>query len=226
VQSAQMETIYRLAVTAEYRDQQDTRIHLKNISLISFLLANALGLSKYEAEIIRNASPLHDIGKVALADNILLKPGKLTREEFEKMKLHTTYGGKILEGAHSKILQVAHKMSLCHHEKWDGSGYPQGLKGEDIPLPARIVSVADVFDALCQFRVYKKAWATENAYNYIVNESGTSFDPRVVEAFKKIYPSIRKLYTHTAPGEPAKTQKDVSSTAAKILPRTPHVRTK
>lgn len=193
---AQLETIYRLAITAEYRDQQDTRLHLKNISIISFLLAGALGMSKRDAEIVKNASPLHDIGKVALADNILLKPGKLTPEEFEKMKEHTLYGGKILKGAKSKILQVAYKMSMYHHEKWNGKGYPKGLKGSEIPLEARIVTVADVFDALCQFRVYKSAWKTQDAYEYILEESGKSFDPRVVAAFKKIYPAIRKLYSH------------------------------
>ncbi len=193
---AQLETIYRLAVTAEYRDQQDTRSHLKNISIISYLLALAMGLSKKEADLIKNASPLHDIGKVALADNILLKPGKLTPEEFEIMKSHTLYGGRILEGAHSKVLQTAHKMSLYHHEKWNGKGYPKGLKGEEIPLEARILAIADVFDALCVFRVYKKAWPTSEAYAYILDESGLSFDPRCVEAFKKIYPSVRKLYAH------------------------------
>lgn len=191
---AQLETLYRLAITAEYRDQQDTRSHLKNISIITYLLAGALGMSKHDTEVIKNASPLHDIGKVALADNILLKPGKLTPEEFNKMKEHTIYGGKILEGAKSKILQVAYKMSLYHHEKWNGSGYPKGLKGEEIPLEARIVTVADVFDALCQFRVYKSAWRPEDAYEYILQESGKSFDPRIVAAFKKIYPTIRKLY--------------------------------
>jgi len=215
VQSAQLETIYRLAVTAEYRDQQDTRLHLKNISVISFLIANAMGLSKYEAEILRNASPLHDIGKVALADNILLKPGKLTKEEFETMKSHTIYGGKILEGAHSKILQAAYKMSLFHHEKWDGSGYPHGLKAEEIPLAARIVSVADVFDALCQFRVYKKAWSTEDSYNYILEESGKSFDPRVVAAFQKAYPAIRKLYTSPISAEPQGQQEQRNSSTNK-----------
>lgn len=194
VHVAQLETIYRLAVTAEYRDQQDTRAHLKNISIISYLLALALGMNKKEAELIKNASPLHDIGKVALADNILLKPGRLTPEEFEIMKSHTVYGGRILEGAHSKVLQVAHKMSLYHHEKWNGAGYPKGLKGEDIPLEARIITVADVFDALCVSRVYKKAWKTDDAYLYILGESGKAFDPRIVAAFKKIYSSVRKLY--------------------------------
>lgn len=198
VHVAQLETIYRLAVTAEYRDQQDTRAHLKNISIISYLLALALGMTRKEAELIKNASPLHDIGKVALADNILLKPGKLTPEEFEIMKSHTVYGGRILEGAHSKILQIAHKMSLYHHEKWNGLGYPKALQGEEIPIEARIVTVADVFDALCVFRVYKKAWKTDDAYEYILGEAGKSFDPRVVAAFKKIYPSIRKLYAPAA----------------------------
>ncbi len=196
VRVAQLETIYRLAVTAEYRDQQDTRQHLKNISIISYLLALALGMSKSEAELIKNASPLHDIGKVALADNILLKPGKLSPEEFETMKSHTIYGGRILEGAHSKVLQMAHKMSLYHHEKWNGTGYPKGLREEEIPLEARIVTVADVFDALCVFRVYKKAWRTEEALAYIVDEAGQSFDPRVVAAFQKIYPSVKRLYAH------------------------------
>lgn len=196
VHVAQLETIYRLAVTAEYRDQQDTRAHLKNISIISYLLARALGMGTKDSELIKNASPLHDIGKVALADTILLKPGKLTPEEFEIMKSHTIYGGRILEGAHSKVLKIAHKMSLYHHEKWNGKGYPKGLQGEDIPLEARIITVADVFDALCQFRVYKQAWKTEDAYEYILSESGKSFDPRIVAAFKKIYPSIRKLYAH------------------------------
>ncbi len=212
VHVAQLETIYRLAVTAEYRDQQDTRAHLKNISIISYLLALALGMSKKEADLIKNASPLHDIGKVALADNILLKPGKLTPEEFEIMKSHTVYGGRILEGAHSKILQIAHKMSLYHHEKWNGLGYPKGLKGEEIPVEARIVTVADVFDALCVFRVYKKAWKTDDAYAYILGESGKAFDPRIVAAFKKIYPSIRKLYSPAA-SYATKEERDNSSSA-------------
>lgn len=199
VHVAQLETIYRLAVTAEYRDQQDTRAHLKNISIISYLLALSLGLPKKQAELIKNASPLHDIGKVALADHILLKPGKLSPEEFEIMKSHTVYGGRILEGAHSKVLQTAHKMSLYHHEKWNGSGYPHGLKGEEIPLEARIITVADVFDALCVSRVYKKAWKTDDAYQYILDEGGKAFDPRVVAAFKRIYSSVRKLYIHPMP---------------------------
>lgn len=219
VHVAQLETIYRLAVTAEYRDQQDTRAHLKNISIISYLLALALGMSKKEAELIKNASPLHDIGKVALADNILLKPGKLTAEEFEIMKSHTVYGGRILEGAHSRVLQVAHKMSLYHHEKWNGAGYPKALKGEEIPLEARIVTVADVFDALCVHRVYKKAWKTDEAYLYILGESGKAFDPRIVAAFKKIYPSVRKLYANQTEQKSDEHQSALESTASFLRKR-------
>ena len=215
VHVAQLETIYRLAVTAEYRDQQDTRAHLKNISIISYLLALALGMNKKDSELIKNASPLHDIGKVALADNILLKPGKLTPEEFEIMKSHTVYGGRILEGAHSKVLKIAHKMACYHHEKWNGSGYPKGLKGEDIPIEARIITVADVFDALCVFRVYKKAWKTDDAYAYILGESGKSFDPHVVAAFKKIYPSVRKLYANISVNQPQPQTSDVPVTDEK-----------
>jgi len=198
LQTSQMETIYRLAVTAEYRDQDDTHNHLKNISIISYLLALALGLSKKDAELIKNASPLHDIGKVALADTILLKPAKLTEAEYSVMKSHTVYGGRILEGAHSKVLQLAHKISLSHHERWDGGGYPMGLKGDEIPLSARIVSVADVFDALCMNRIYKKAWPTDKAYEYILEEAGKTFDPKVAAAFTKVYPTIKKLYKEGA----------------------------
>lgn len=201
VHIAQLETIYRLAVTAEYRDQKDTRVHLRNISVISYLLAIALDVDKRTAELIKNASPLHDIGKVALADNILLKPAKLTPQEYEAMKAHTIYGGRILEGAHSKVLRTAYKMSLCHHEKWDGTGYPRGIKGKNIPLEARIVTVADVFDALCMQRVYKKAWRPEEAYEYIIKESGKSFDPEIVSAFKKVFPYIKRLYSTGSAGK-------------------------
>ncbi|MBQ6223629.1 MAG: HD domain-containing protein, partial [Campylobacter sp.] len=114
--------------------------------------------------------------------------------EYELMKQHTKYSEKILKGAKSKILETAYKMSVSHHEKWDGSGYPNGLKGEEIPLEARILAVADVFDALCMNRVYKKAWPLEEAYNYIVSKAGKDFDSKVVEVFKREFPQILKLY--------------------------------
>ena len=152
---SQLETIYRLAITAEYRDQQDTAIHLKHISEYSALIAQGMGLPEKEVENIRYASPLHDIGKVGIADAILLKPGKLTPTEYEEMKKHTLYGAKILCNAESQLLQIACKVASSHHEKFDGTGYPAKIKGEQIPVYARIVSVADVFDALCMPRVYK-----------------------------------------------------------------------
>lgn len=194
VKLANLETIYRLAVAAEYRDQYDTRTHLEHISTICEILAKELGFSEGEVENIKNASLLHDIGKVAIPDHILLKPGKLTPQEYEIMKQHTKYSEKILAGAKSKILETAYKMSVSHHEKWDGSGYPNGLKGEEIPLEARILAVADVFDALCMKRVYKKAWPLDKAYEYIISKAGSDFDPKVVEVFNKVFTQISKLY--------------------------------
>lgn len=138
---------------------------------------------------------MHDIGKVALADNILLKPGKLTPDEFEIMKSHTIYGGRILEGAHSQVLKIAHKMSLYHHEKWNGSGYPKGLKGEEIPIEARIVTVADVFDALCMFRVYKKR-GRRMMPTRIFWKNPANRLTRTLWRRSKNLPSVRKLYNN------------------------------
>jgi len=194
---SQLETIYRLAVTAEYRDQQDTAIHLRHISEYSALIAQGMGLPEREVENIRYASPLHDIGKVGIADAILLKPGKLTPDEFEEMKKHTLYGAKILSGAESSLLQIACKVAASHHEKFNGDGYPSRLKGEQIPIHARIVSVADVFDALCMQRVYKPKWDPEKAREYILEEKGKAFDPAVVEAFERTYADIIKIYAIT-----------------------------
>jgi HD-GYP domain-containing protein (c-di-GMP phosphodiesterase class II) len=191
---SQLETIYRLAVTAEYRDQHDTAIHLRHISEYSALIAQGLGLPEREVENIRYASPLHDIGKVGIADAILLKPGKLTPEEFEEMKKHTLYGAKILCNAESALLQIACKVAASHHEKFDGTGYPARLKGEQIPIYARVVSVADVFDALCMPRVYKPKWDPEKAREYILEERGKAFDPAIVEAFEKVYVDILKMH--------------------------------
>jgi response regulator RpfG family c-di-GMP phosphodiesterase len=194
VRNAQMETIYRLAITAEYRDQHDTARHLRTISNLSYMLALAVGCSKEFAENLRRASPLHDIGKVGLADSILLKPGKLTRREYEIMKDHTIYAAKILTNAQSDLLKLAYSIALNHHERYDGSGYPNKLRGKKIPVEARILAVVDVFDALCMARVYKPAWGTKKSYDYIVSQSGKLFDPKIVAAFKKIFPQIEELY--------------------------------
>lgn len=194
LKSAQLETIYRLAMTAEYRDQQDTAKHLRNISVLSYLLSRAMGLPADDAEVIKLASPLHDIGKVALPDAILLKPGRLTGPEYEEMKKHTVYGARILTDAQSAFLRAAYRVAAGHHEKYDGTGYPDGIKGDAIPLEARIVAVADVFDALCMPRVYKKAWSADEAFKHITSEAGRAFDPAVVDAFVTVFPYARKLY--------------------------------
>ncbi len=187
---AQLETIYRLALTAEYRDQEDTAVHLKHVSAYTALIARGMGLSETEVENIRNASPLHDIGKVAIPDAILLKPAKLTEEEYTEMKRHTFYGGKMLNDAESDLLAIACQIAECHHEKFDGTGYPAGLKGGQIPLYARIMAVADVFDALCMQRVYKPSWNPEKAGDLIRSESGKAFDPAVVAGFEKVFNEI------------------------------------
>lgn len=196
---AQLETIYRLAITAEYRDQQDTAVHLRHISEYTALIASALGLDEKQVEDIKYASPLHDIGKVAISDAILLKPGKLTPEEFEEMKKHTLYGYKILSNTKSHLLRIASKIASYHHEKFDGSGYPYGIKGKQIPVEARIVSVADVFDALCMKRVYKPSWEPEKARDYIVSEKGKSFDPDVVDAFLSVFDKILEVQNKLDP---------------------------
>jgi HD-GYP domain-containing protein (c-di-GMP phosphodiesterase class II) len=185
-----LETIYRMALVAEYRDQEDTGRHLRRMSRFSGILALGVGLGFAEAEDIRYAAPLHDIGKVAIPDAILRKPAKLTPDEYEEMKKHTVYGAKMLANAESRLLRLAAKIAVGHHECWDGSGYPHGLKGEKIPLEARIVTVADVFDALSSKRVYKGEWTVEDALKYIEERSGKLFDPKVVEALRERFQEV------------------------------------
>ena len=137
-----------------------------------------------------NASPMHDIGKIGIPDRILLKPGKLDAEEWEIMKTHSSIGADILSGHDSDLMNMARVIALTHHEKWDGSGYPMGLSGDDIPIVGRIVAVADVFDALTSERPYKHAWPVEEAVEEIINGSGKHFDPELVEIFQKVLPTI------------------------------------
>lgn len=180
--AAQMEILERLARASEYRDD-DTGQHTQRVGLVSALLAQALNLPPARVEIIRRAAPLHDVGKIGVPDNILLKPGRLTPEEFEIIKPHTTIGAALLSGGHSEMVLIAESIALTHHERWDGSGYPAGLKGEDIPIEGRIVSVADVFDALSHDRPYKKAWTVEDAVAEIERNAGRQFDPEIAAAF-------------------------------------------
>jgi putative two-component system response regulator len=182
LREAQIETIERLAAAAEYRDD-DTGQHVHRVSQNCARIALALNWPDASIDLLRKASPLHDVGKIGIPDHILLKPGKLTSEEWETMKAHTLIGASILSGSRFPLLQMAEEIALTHHEKWDGTGYSPGLCGEAIPVSGRIVAVADVFDALTHERPYKKAWPVNEAIGEIRSQSGRHFDPAVVEAF-------------------------------------------
>ena len=182
---ARLETLERLARAAEYRDD-DTGKHTERVGCISAHIARNMGLSSDEVEVVLNAAPLHDVGKIGTPDDILLKPGKLTKEESEQMKEHTGIGAGILSGSRFPILLAAEEIALTHHERWDGSGYPTGLRTEEIPLYGRIVAVADVFDALTHDRPYKFAWPHEEAAVELERQKGKQFDPKVVEAFLRM----------------------------------------
>jgi len=190
--NTRLEVIRRLGRAAEYRDDL-TGFHIIRMSRYSQLLALATGMSEDEAENILNASPMHDIGKIGIPDNVLLKPGKLDAEEWRIMKTHVDIGVEILSGSDSVLMNMAAEIAQNHHEKWDGSGYPCGLKGEAIPLTGRVVAVADVFDALTTARPYKKAWEIEDAVNFLKEQSGQHFDPKLVELFIEILPEILKI---------------------------------
>jgi putative two-component system response regulator len=200
LEEARIESLQRLSLAAEFRDDA-TGQHTQRVGRVSALLAQALGLPDELVQLVRLAAPLHDVGKIGIADAILLKPGKLDPDEFRVMTTHTTIGGHILSGSQSPLLQLAEQIALSHHECWDGGGYPLGLRGEDIPLAGRIVSVADVFDALTHRRPYKEAWPAGDAAAEIERQGRSKFDPRVVEAFLKL---LREglLQEDTAKGEP------------------------
>jgi putative two-component system response regulator len=183
--NAQLETLQRLALAAEYRDD-DTGLHTRRVGANAGGIAEVLGWPQSQIDLITRAAPLHDVGKIGIADAILLKPGKLTDEEFDIMKEHTTIGAKMLSGSTSPWLQMAEEIALTHHERWNGRGYPLGKAGEEIALTGRIVAVADVFDALTHERPYKKAWTVDEAIAEIQNQSGSQFDPRVVKAFLQV----------------------------------------
>jgi putative two-component system response regulator len=181
---ARTESVHILGVACEYRDD-DTAAHLKRMALYTRLIAENLGLRVEEVQLLEAAAPMHDIGKIGVPDTILLKPGKLTPDEFRIMQQHPGIGARILADAKSPMLQQAYEIALHHHEKWDGSGYPQRIAGEDIPLSARIVALADVFDALTQKRVYKPAFSIEKSMGIIREGIGAHFDPAIADAFEK-----------------------------------------
>ena len=185
LRNSQIEILERLGQAAEYRDD-DTGHHTQRVGEMAGKIAGAMGLPAEQVELIRRAAPLHDVGKIGISEKILLKPGGLTHEEFEIIKTHTTIGAGLLSGGDSAFVLAAERIALSHHERWDGAGYPQGLIAEAIPLEARIVAIADVFDAISHDRPYKKAWPLEDAIAEIANKAGTQFDPDAVEAFKQV----------------------------------------
>jgi PAS domain S-box-containing protein len=179
---ARAETLRQLAIAAEYRDDE-TYQHTERVGHIASRLALGLGLPAGQVTLLRHAAPLHDVGKLAIPDCILLKPGRLTPEEFEVMKTHAELGARLLSSGSSRVLHTAAVIAATHHERWDGNGYPKGLSGEAIPLVGRIVAVADVFDALTHDRPYKWAWSVQRARAEIERSAGGQFDPRVVASF-------------------------------------------
>jgi two-component system response regulator RpfG len=193
IKPREKETLMRLARAGEHKDY-DSAMHLQRMALYSRALADAIGLDKDEAEIIEFAAPLHDIGKVAMPDAILLKNGKLDDEEIIIMRKHSHVGYQILQNSPSKYLQKGGEIALSHHERFDGAGYPNGLVGDEIPLSARIVAIADVFDALTSVRPYKDAWCFDQAFQYICEESGKQFDPELVSAMIKIRSNFETIY--------------------------------
>ena len=185
LERARLEILDRLAQAAEYRDDK-TGAHTRRVGDSAAATARALGLPADEVERIKLAAPLHDVGKIGIPDSILLSPGRLDADQFEIMKTHTTIGGDLLAGSESPLLRCAEIIARTHHEHWDGSGYPRGLSGTDIPIEGRVVAVADTFDALTHSRPYKRAWSIEEAMIEIRTHAGSHFDPDVVEAFARL----------------------------------------
>lgn len=188
VEEAHRETIHRLAIAAEYRDDAVGE-HIFRVARTTARVATSMDQDPVVVELFRCAATLHDVGKIAVPDEILLKQGKLDEREWEVMKQHTTKGAEILGKSNSQVLAAAADIALMHHERWDGAGYPNGLTGHEISLAGRIVAIADVFDALIQRRPYKKAWSIEDALDEIKGQSGRHFDPDVVEAFFELDPA-------------------------------------
>jgi len=196
------ETVIRLCRAAEFRDPE-TGAHILRMAHYSRFIARELSLSNDEQELLLEAAPLHDIGKVGIADKILLKPGKLDTDEFDLMKNHAMFGYDLLQGSSSQVLQAGAAIALGHHEKFDGTGYPSGLKEKDIPIFSRIVAVADVFDALTSERPYKKAWSVEAAADYLRQGSGSHFDPDCVNAFFRAWDDAMEIRERLQDGSTA-----------------------
>jgi len=194
VREAYEDMLVRIAITAEYKDP-GAGGHIRRVSDYSIAIARSLGVPENDIEILRYASMMHDIGKIGIRDVILEKETSLTPDERKKIEEHTIIGSRIFEGSISPIVMAAAQIALTHHEKYDGTGYPQGLEGEDIPLYGRIVTVADYFDAFVSERHYKKAWSFDDAMLDIEKKAGGSFDPKIVSAFLGIKETIKQILT-------------------------------
>jgi putative two-component system response regulator len=189
VESAQLDALRRLSLAADYRDD-NTPEHTHRVAHLAATLGRRLGLPDREVWLIGYAAPLHDIGKIAIPDSILLKPGRLSEEEFEVVKTHAVLGARVLAGGGSDLLETAERIARHHHERWDGDGYPDRLAGEAIPIAARLVHLADVFDILVHERPYKESWTVEAAAEEIGAGAGTDFDPDAVRVFTDLGPAV------------------------------------
>jgi HD-GYP domain-containing protein (c-di-GMP phosphodiesterase class II) len=216
LKKSRIETVKKFVKASEYHDT-DTGGHIERMSRYSVLLYRELGFDDSSCDVMRLASMLHDVGKISTPDAVLKKPGRLTPEEFEIMKLHTVKGYEVLRGADSPFLTMGAVIAYTHHEKWDGSGYPRGLKGEDIPAEGRVVALADVFDALCSRRVYKESWPIDKVFDELRNCSGTHFDPQIVEIFFDNLDEILEIKAQFPASDPPSTS--VPPPAAKSEPQ-------
>lgn len=200
VHRAHLDTIHRLAVAAEYKDA-DTAGHIERVGRYSEVLATAVRLAPGQIERIRHAAPMHDVGKIGIPDEVLLKPAKLDEREWALMQKHTTFGAKLLESSDSEFLQVGERIARSHHERWDGGGYPDGLSGAEIPLEARICAIVDYFDALTMARPYRDALSVDFAVEQIREDDGGHFDPTLREAFLDCLPQILDVRERLASGQ-------------------------
>lgn len=192
LRESRLEIVQRLGLAAEYKDNE-TGLHVIRMSHFSRILGLAAGMSELAADDLLHAAPMHDVGKIGIPDRILQKPGPLDPDEWKIMQSHATIGAEIIGEHPNGMLALARNIALTHHEKWDGSGYPKGLKGEEIPLEGRITAIADVFDALTSVRPYKKAWTEEEALDFLVQQKGKHFDPALVDLFLGQMPAIRAI---------------------------------
>jgi HD-GYP domain-containing protein (c-di-GMP phosphodiesterase class II) len=192
LRESQLEVVRRLSQAAESRDH-DTGVHITRMSRLCSHLALAAGAAPVIAEMLLNAAPMHDVGKIGIPDHILLKPGKLTADEWEIMRSHAAIGAELLAGSRSPVVQMGELIALTHHEKWDGSGYPRGLKGDEIPFVARVTAVCDVFDALISERPYKAAWSIDDALEEVKRGAGAHFDPELVDTFVGVFPELVRI---------------------------------